>query len=85
MSIFTVTDRQSEPVTVGALGARLWLDSGTLNPLHNRMETAVFITRTRDPNDECRVLITLTHQGRKLWQHVLRVPETLAVNISSNS
>lgn len=41
---------EDEPQTVGALGARLYLDSGTLTPLLKRMEAAGHVTRTRDPD-----------------------------------
>lgn len=69
---------EQEPQTVGALGARLYLDSGTLTPLLKRMETAGFVLRTRDPKDERRVLITLTEKGHKLRLDALHVPETMS-------
>lgn len=69
---------EQQPQTVGALGARLYLDSGTLTPLLKRMEAAGLLTRTRDPQDERRVLITLTDQGIALRDQALHVPETMA-------
>ncbi len=69
---------EDEPQTVGSLGARLYLDSGTLTPLLKRMEQAGLITRGRDPEDERRVLIGLTEQGRALRADALHVPETIA-------
>ena len=45
---------EEQPQTVGALGARLYLDSGTLTPLLKRMEAAGLVSRTRDPEDERR-------------------------------
>ena len=68
---------EHQPQTVGALGARLYLDSGTLTPLLKRMETAGFVTRHRDPDDERRVLITLTVKGRDLRKQAAKVPETM--------
>ena len=50
---------EEEPQTVGSLGARLYLDSGTLTPLLKRMEAAGLVSRTRDADDERRVLIGL--------------------------
>lgn len=64
--------------SVGDLGGRLHLDSGTLTPLLKRMEQAGFITRDRDPEDERRVLIALTQHGRTLRTTALDVPRTLA-------
>lgn len=69
---------EREPASVGDLGERLHLDSGTLTPLLKRMEQAGFIARRRDPQDERRVLITLTPHGRTLRRPALDVPPTLA-------
>jgi len=69
---------EDEPQTVGSLGARLYLDSGTLTPLLKRMEAAGLVSRTRDAEDERRVLIGLTEQGRALRADALYVPETIA-------
>jgi DNA-binding MarR family transcriptional regulator len=69
---------EAEPQTVGALGSRLHLDSGTLTPLLKRMESAGLVTRERDPADERRVLISLTGAGRKLRERAVHVPETLS-------
>jgi DNA-binding MarR family transcriptional regulator len=68
---------ESAPQTVGALGEALYLDSGTLTPLLKRMEQAGHITRTRDAQDERRVLIELTPQGRTLKHAAAQVPLTL--------
>ena len=56
------------PQSVGELGARLYLDSGTLTPLLKRMELAGSVRRQRDPEDERRVLVQLTEAGRLLRQ-----------------
>lgn len=54
------------PQTVGALGARLDMDTGTITPLLKRMDAAGLVTRTRDLGDERRVLVGLTAKGRAL-------------------
>jgi DNA-binding MarR family transcriptional regulator len=69
---------EEEPQTVGSLGARLYLDSGTLTPLLKRMEQAGLVSRTRDAGDERRVLIGLTERGRALRADALHVPQTIA-------
>ena len=69
---------EDEPQTVGSLGAQLYLDSGTLTPLLKRMEAAGLVSRTRDAEDERRVLIGLTERGRALRADALHVPETIA-------
>ena len=60
--------------TVSDIGARLFLDSGTLTPLLKRLEAASLLTRTRDSGDERRVLIQLTPEGRKLKARASSIP-----------
>ncbi len=62
------------PLTVGALGTRLGMDTGTITPLVKRLEGAGFVTRTRDPADERRVLVDLTSRGRALEAEVRAIP-----------
>jgi DNA-binding MarR family transcriptional regulator len=71
---------EQEPQTVGALGARLYLDGGTLTPLLKRLESAGFVTRKRDPRDERRVMIGLTERGKALRADALHVPGTIAAS-----
>ena len=52
--------------TVGQLGSRLSLDSGTLSPLLKRLTTAGLVTRHRRVEDERSVAIALTDAGRDL-------------------
>lgn len=54
------------PLSVGALGARLDMDTGTITPLVKRLNAAGIVTRKRDPSDERRVLVDLTPRGRAL-------------------
>lgn len=72
---------ERSPASVGDLGERLHLDSGTLTPLLKRMEQGGFISRQRDPGDERRVLVDLTAHGRDLRAPALTVPETLALQL----
>lgn len=63
------------PCTVGEIGAQLMLDSGTLTPLLKRMETHGLITRTRNAQDERRVSIALSAEGRTLKRRAGKIPE----------
>lgn len=72
------------PQTVGSLGEKLHLDSGTLTPLLKRMEQAGLISRVRDAGDERRVQIELTSAGRELRQAAEKVPVTLAEGLAIN-
>jgi DNA-binding MarR family transcriptional regulator len=69
---------EEEPQTVGGLGARLYLDSGTLTPLLKRLEAAGLVVRRRDTRDERRVQVALTDKGRKLRAQATHVPQTMA-------
>jgi DNA-binding MarR family transcriptional regulator len=68
---------ESGPQTVGALGRRLGLDSGTLTPLFTRLQAAGLITRERDKADLRRVLIRLTDAGRALQSKAADIPWTV--------
>ncbi|MGE0014522.1 MAG: MarR family winged helix-turn-helix transcriptional regulator [Azoarcus sp.] len=68
---------ERSPVSVGDLGECLYLENGTLTPLLKRMEQGGFINRRRDPEDERRVLVTLTPHGHDLRDVAKAVPETL--------
>jgi DNA-binding MarR family transcriptional regulator len=65
---------EQDGVTVSDLGDRLHLDSGTLTPLLKRMEAAGLLSRLRDVQDERRVLIRLTAEGRSLKKRAARIP-----------
>lgn len=58
------------PLSVGSLGTRLGMDTGTIGPLLKRLVGAGLVTRTRDPADERRVLVDLTPEGRALEPEV---------------
>jgi DNA-binding MarR family transcriptional regulator len=67
--------------TVGEIGQRLYLDSGTLTPLLKRMEARGHVERRRDEADERRVLVALTAAGRALKVEAKKIPEALATGI----
>ena len=70
-----------EPMSVGELGSRLRLDSGTLTPVLKRLEQAGLVTRRRDSDDERRVLVAVTTAGRDLQDQVSDVPVRLVESL----
>jgi DNA-binding MarR family transcriptional regulator len=74
-----------EPLTVGEVGARLRLDSGTLTPLLKRLEAAGHVVRRRDPADERRVLLEVTDEGWELRDRVAHVPGELVGSMSMSA
>ena len=69
---------EEDGVTVGTLGERLFLDSGTLTPLLKRMETAKLLKRERNGADERQVFIHLTEKGRALKRTAANIPARAA-------
>ena len=65
------------PLSVGTLGARLDMDTGTITPLVKRLESAGFLTRTRDPSDERRVLVDLTSRSRALEAEIRGISDKI--------
>jgi MarR family transcriptional regulator, organic hydroperoxide resistance regulator len=66
-----------DPMTVGGLGERLGLDSGTLTPLLKRLRHAGIIERHRDLEDERRVLLTPSATGWQLRDAAASIPGCL--------
>ncbi|RMV40406.1 Organic hydroperoxide resistance transcriptional regulator [Pseudomonas syringae pv. maculicola] len=65
------------PRSVGELGARLAMDTGTITPLLKRLEVSGMVTRTRDRSDERRVLIALTEAGEALRDATWSITEQI--------
>jgi DNA-binding MarR family transcriptional regulator len=71
--------------TVGQLGSRLALDSGTLSPLLKRLTAAGLVTRHRRVEDERSVAIALTDAGRALQEKAIAVSEEMIGAIGFDS
>lgn len=65
------------PRGVGELGLALGMDTGTITPLLKRLEALSMITRTRDSNDERRVVINLTEAGNALRDELWSVTDKI--------
>lgn len=68
---------ESDNRTVGEIGERLLLDSGTLTPLLKRMEQKGLLTRNRNPDDERQVTLLLTESGRIMQNQAMEIPDQL--------
>ena len=68
---------EKDNVPVKELGARLFLDSGTLTPLLKKMEAQGQVTRTRGGKDERTVYIELTKEGREMRKKCEGVPQQM--------
>jgi DNA-binding MarR family transcriptional regulator len=77
ITLLVLWEEPRQPRTVGELGARLHLDSGTLTPLLKRLSAMGYVTRSRDAEDERRVLVDLTPAGLSLRDQLAEVPQSL--------
>lgn len=66
---------EQDAILVKDIGARLFLDSGTLTPLLKRLEGNGLVSRNRNPLDERQVRVALTDQGRQLRIEAAAIPE----------
>ena len=73
LALLALWERDGQQVS--ELGERLFLDSGTLTPLLKRLEAQGQIARLRDVQDERRVRITLTAEGRALRDQAEAIPQ----------
>ena len=69
---------EHKTINVKTLGEYLYLDSGTITPLLKRLESAGFILRKRDSNDERNVMVTLTSKGQELKEPASMIPEKVS-------
>jgi DNA-binding MarR family transcriptional regulator len=63
--------------TVSEIAERLSLDSSTITPLVKRLETAGFVKRNRNPDDERQVNVSLSEKGKKLRSKSKCLTDTL--------
>jgi DNA-binding MarR family transcriptional regulator len=68
---------EREPRRVSDLAATLQLDPGTLSPLLKRLESAGYVRRERDPQDERALAVVLTERGRALREDALAIPPAI--------
>ena len=63
---------------VGQIVAGLRSDYGTITPIVKRLEKLGFVTRTRNPDDERSVVVSLTPRGQELGTHAPRIYSAIA-------
>lgn len=75
---------EQDGISVGDLGRKLYLDSGTLTPLLKRLQNQGLILRKRCSEDERRVVVWLTDKGQQLYSSAQAVPESMACLMSGD-
>lgn len=73
--------RERDGATVGQIGDRLRLDSGTLSPLLRRLEQAGLVTRSRAEHDERLTLVWVTEPGVALLAAAVDIPDAVCAAV----
>lgn len=68
-------------VSVKELGAKLFLDSGTLTPVLKALESKGLLTRQRSKEDERVLIVSLTDKGSALKDKAVDVPKQMGACI----
>lgn len=63
--------------TIGDIGRALGLESSTLTPLVKRLEAAGLVQRSRDRQDERRVIVTLSTNGNEMRHQVGHIRDSV--------
>ncbi len=73
---------EEKSLTVGDLGKKLYLDTGTLSPLLKAMEEKGLLVRSRKKDDERVVTVSITPKGAALREKAVSVPAEIGKCIS---
>ena len=65
---------EQDGIPVSEICRRLHLDNGTVSPLLKKLEKEGLLEKSRSPEDERVVLITLTDTGRALQERAKEIP-----------
>ena len=65
-------------INVKELGEALYLDSGTLTPLLNKLEHKNYITKTTNDRDKRNLVISITEEGKQLKERAKSVPTEIS-------
>lgn len=76
---------EKDGISVNEITKKLILNTNTITPLLKRMEKQGIIKRHRSVNDERKVIINLTKEGKLLREEAVVVPEKLAAKLISGS
>lgn len=75
---------EDKEINVKTLGERLFLDSGTLTPLLNKLEKKNYIIKTKLKSDYRNVIVSLSKEGEKLKSKCADIPYEMGkcINLS---
>ena len=73
---------EEKEINVKELGAKLYLDSGTLTPLLKKLEAKGYITRERSKEDERSLNISITEKGNELRDTAIKIPQKVSACVN---
>ena len=68
---------EKDNITVGELCKKLMLDTGTVTPMLKNTEKQGLIIRNRSEKDERVVIVSLTDEGRALYEKAKAIPANI--------
>ena len=75
---------EKDHITVKELGEKLYLDSGTLTPLLNKLEKKGYIIKNKSEKDGRELVVVVTPKGLELKQKALQIPPEIAKCVNLN-
>lgn len=75
---------EKDHITVKELGEKLYLDSGTLTPLLNKLEKKGYIIKNKSDKDGRELVVIVTDKGYELKKKALEVPPEIAKCVCFN-
>lgn len=69
---------EEKAISVKDMGAKLFLDSGTLTPVLKALEGKGYVNRERSREDERVLIVNITEKGEALREKALSVPARIA-------
>jgi len=75
---------EHDSLSVNDIGQKLLLNTNTVTPLLKRMEAQGLVARQRSADDERRVIVSLTPQGRALQEQAAAIPAQLVAGLNAD-
>lgn len=72
---------ENDHISVKEIGEKLYLDSGTLTPLLNKLISKGYINKEIHPEDNRELIISLTKKGKELKDKALCIPPLIASKV----
>ena len=81
--LLVLWEKDEQPVN--DIAKRLMLETNTVTPLLQRMESEGILTRTQGKKDARQMIVKLTAEGRSLQDKLLSVPDTVGGKVLCDS